>query len=87
MDPLLNALSQQGLGPATSAVYNLLKGLDDRPVGRQELRELQSRINMYGVLMRAETVVNALAQNGFLSIQAGAARRGESPNISFKAPE
>jgi hypothetical protein len=85
MDPLLNALSEQGLGPATKAVYNLLKDLDDRPVGRQEIRELQSRINMYGVLIRAETVVNALAQNGFVSISFR--HGGERASISFKAPE
>jgi len=69
MDPLLDALSRQGLGKATPGVYELLKGFGEKPLGRPEIRELQSRINMHGVLVRAETLVSNLAGSGYLSIQ------------------
>lgn len=76
MDPLLDALSQQGLGQATAGVYELLKGLGEKPLGRPEIRELQSRINMHGVLVRADTVVHALAREGYLSVQRHAISAG-----------
>ncbi len=70
MDPLLSTLSQLGLGLATNAVYDLLRGLAGKSANTQQVaQEIQSRINMYGVSMRAETVINALAQNGFLVIE------------------
>jgi hypothetical protein len=70
MDPLLNVLSQLGLGLATNGIYDLIKGLAGKSVSAQQVvGEIQNRINMTGVSMRAETVINALAQNGFLSIQ------------------
>lgn len=70
MDPLLNTLGQLGLGLATNAVYDLLKGLAGKSSNTQQVaQEIQNRINMYGVSMRAETVISALALNGFLVIQ------------------
>lgn len=70
MDPLLTTLSQLGLGLATNAIYDLLKGLAGKSANTQQVaQEIQNRINMYGVSMSAETVINALAQNGFLVIQ------------------
>lgn len=69
MDPLFKALSKHGLGQATSGVYELLKGFGEKPLGRPEIRELQSRINMHGVLVRAETLVSNLAGSGYVSIQ------------------
>lgn len=70
MDPLLNVLSQLGLGLATNAIYDLLKGLAGKSVSTQQVaQEIQNRINMCGVSMRAETVINALAQSGLLVIQ------------------
>lgn len=70
MDPLLAALGQLGLGLAANAVYDLLKGLAGKSVDTQKVtHEIQDRINIYGISMRAETVIEALAKNGFLVIQ------------------
>lgn len=70
MDPVFTLLSQLGLGLATSAVYDLLKSLAAKPLEQKTLlEEIQNRINLNGVTMRAETVISALTQNGFLSIQ------------------
>lgn len=70
MDSLLSLLGQLGLGLATNAVHDLLKGLAGKSVNTQQVeQEIQSRINMYGVSMRAQTVIDALAQKGFLAIQ------------------
>ena len=70
MDPLLNLLSQVGLGLATNAVYDLLKSIAGKQVDQQALAtEVQNRIDLHGVTMRAQTVISALAQNGYLSIQ------------------
>jgi hypothetical protein len=70
MDPLLSTLGQLGLGLATNAVYDLLKGLTGKSAKTQQVtQEIQNRINMHGISMRAETVINALAQNGLLVIQ------------------
>ena len=55
---------------ATNAIYDLLKSLAHKPVEQAALAvEIQSRINVTGVVMRAETVISALAQNGYLSLQ------------------
>ena len=70
MDPLLTALGQLGLGLATNAIYDLLKGLAKKASPTHQItQEVQNRIDMYGISMRAETVINALAQNGLLVIQ------------------
>jgi hypothetical protein len=70
MDPVVALLSQLGLGLATNAVYDLLKSLAASPLEQKPLlEEIQNRINLNGVTMRAETVISALTQNGFLSIQ------------------
>ena len=70
MDPLLNCLSQLGLGLATNAIYDLLKSLASKPLEQKALlNQIQNRIDLNGVAMRAETVISALTQDGFLSIQ------------------
>lgn len=70
MDPLLTTLGQLGLGLATNAVYDVIKGLAGKSANTQQVaQEIQNRIDMHGISMRAETVINALAQNGFLIIQ------------------
>lgn len=70
MDPLLTLLSQLGLGLATNAIYDLLRSLASKPVEQRALlAEVQNRINLHGVTMHAETVISALTQNGYLSIQ------------------
>lgn len=70
MDQLLNLLSQLGLGIATNAIYDLIKSSASKPIEEKELLlEIQNRINLSGVNMRADTVISALSQNGFLSIQ------------------
>jgi hypothetical protein len=70
MDPLLSLLGQLGLGMATNAIYDLLKLLPDKPVEQALLAaEVQNRINLHGVTMRADTVISALTQKGYLLIQ------------------
>lgn len=70
MDPLLNFLSQLGLGLATNAIYDLLKSLTSKSLDQKALLgQIQNRIDLNGVTMHAETVISALMQNGFLSIQ------------------
>jgi hypothetical protein len=70
MDPLLALLSQLGLGLSTNAIYDILRSLASKPIEQKALlEEIQNRINLNGVAMRAETVISALTQNGFLSIQ------------------
>ena len=70
MDPVLNLLSQLGLGLATNAIYELLKSLATKPLEQKALLDqIQNRIDLNGVTMRAETVISALTQKGFLSIQ------------------
>lgn len=70
MDPLLTLLSQLGLGLATNAIYDLLKSKAAAPIEQQQLvSDIQNRINLHGVTMKAETVISALTHNGFLSIQ------------------
>lgn len=71
MDSILNALlSQLGLGLATNAVYDFLKGFAGQETSRQKLQvEIQNRIDLHGVSMSAETVIDALASNGVLQIR------------------
>ena len=70
MDPLLNLLSQLSLGLATNAIYDLLKSLASKPLEQKALwDQIQNRIDLNGVTMHADTVISALTQNGFLSIQ------------------
>lgn len=70
MDPVLLMLSELGLGVATSAIYDFLKSLVSKPLDQKTItEEIQNRIDLNGVSMRAETVISALTQNGFLSIQ------------------
>lgn len=70
MERLLNVLGQLGLGLATNAVYDLLKSFAGKSVSRQQvLQEIQNRISMYGVSVRAETVISALVQKGYLVIE------------------
>ena len=68
MDPLL-ILKELGLGLATNVVYDFLKSLVEKPASRQQVvNEIQNRINLYGVSANAETIINALVQNGSLTI-------------------
>jgi len=70
MDPLLALLSQLGLGLATNAIWDYLKSLATSPIEQKALaEEIQNRINLHGVTVRAETVISALAQRGFISIR------------------
>jgi hypothetical protein len=73
MDPILNILSQVGLGVASNAVYDYLKKkftTAGASIDRHTLEaELQNVITLNGVTMRASTVIDALARNGFLVIE------------------
>lgn len=69
MDPLFSTLSQIGLGVATNAVYDFLKGIVGKQIGKHQLvKELENRITMHGISVRTETIIRALAENGLLII-------------------
>jgi hypothetical protein len=70
MDQLLNILTQLGLGVATNAIYDFLKKtLAEKQINSQQIvNEIQNQIKMHGVSVQADTVINALVQNGFLEI-------------------
>ena len=79
MDQLLTVLAQLGLGVATNAVYDLLKGFAGKQINPEQVAaEIQNRINMNGVSVRAETVISALAQNGLLVINQSHLHANES---------
>ena len=81
MDPLLGVLGQLGLGLATSGVYDLIKGFAGSISRHEFTSEVQNRINMKGVSMSAETVIDALVRNGFLTIQQSHLYANESINF------
>ena len=73
MDPILTILSQIGLGVASNAVYDYLKmkfATSGASINRSSLEsELQNVITVSGATVRASTVIDALARNGFLVIE------------------
>jgi len=67
---MITLLGQLGLGLATNAVYDLLMGFGQKEIPAADLAsEIQNQINLHDVSMKAETVISALAENGFISIQ------------------
>lgn len=71
MDPIISVLSQLGLGVATNAIYDLVKARlsGPNPVSVEQLKlELQNVINMNGITLRADKLIEALATNGILQI-------------------
>ena len=73
MDPILNVLTQIGLGVASNSVYDFLKkkfATAGASIDRASLESgLQNVITVSGAAMRASTVIDALAQRGLLIIQ------------------
>lgn len=70
MDPLFDLLGQLGLGLATNAIYDLLKLTARGPADRQHLEtQIENQIRLHGVTMKASTVIDAVAQRGFITIQ------------------
>ncbi len=79
MDPIMNILVQLGLGVAANSVYDLLKGLSANYVDKQTfIDNVQNRIAAQGLSVRAETVIKALAANGFLTIEGSHLYAGQS---------
>jgi len=71
MDPLFDLLGQLGLGLATNAIYDLLKLTVTAPADREHLeQQIENQIRLHGVTMKASTVIEAVAQHGFITIQA-----------------
>ena len=67
---MLTLLGQLSLGMASNAIYDLLMSYGQKEVPAHELTsQIQNQINLHGITMQAETVINALAQNGFISIR------------------
>lgn len=81
MDPI-SILSQLGLGVASNAIFDFLKSrlLSPTP-GPQLQAELQNIIDLNGVQMRAETVIEALARNGVIRIVNSSMHANESLSI------
>lgn len=76
---IITLLGQLGLGLATNAVYDLIKGLGKKEIATADLAsKIQNQVNLHGVSMKAETVINALAENGFISIQGAHLHANES---------
>jgi hypothetical protein len=63
-------LGQLGLGLATNSIYDLIISFSKKEIAKDYLTsEIQNKINLHGVKMNADTVITALAKNGFISIQ------------------
>ncbi len=70
MDPLLNLLGQLGLGLATNAIYDVLKKAVTGHAERIQVeQQIEDCIRLHGITMKAATVIDAVAQNGFIAIQ------------------
>jgi hypothetical protein len=70
MDPLLDTLTNLGLGIAGNGIYDAIKSLASRPASRDELlQNIQNCLQINGVQMRADDVISALAKDGFLTIE------------------
>ncbi|OYU12621.1 MAG: hypothetical protein CFE38_06385 [Comamonadaceae bacterium PBBC1] len=70
MDPLFDLLGQLGVGLATNAIYDLLKLTVMAPADREHLeQQIENQIRPHGVTMKASTVIEAVAQHGFITIQ------------------
>ncbi len=68
-DSLLSVLSNLGLGLATNAIYDSIKKIKNDVSKTDLTKEIQQKIELCGVTMRAETIIEALAKNGFLLIR------------------
>ena len=71
MDPQFSAiLGELGLSMFANSLYDVMKtNFMSRNVSKEEwIKSIQDCIDVHGVSMRAETVISALAEQGFLSI-------------------
>lgn len=67
---LLTFLGQLGLGVAGNAIYDLISSYGQESVATDRVtKDIQNKINLHGITMKAETVINAMAENGFISIK------------------
>lgn len=70
MDPLTSVLSQLGLGVASNAIYSWLDRLNAHPYEPDHASaDLQNHLNLLGVEITAETIIEALAENGIIKIE------------------
>ena len=70
MNGLFEILNQLSLGVASNAIYDYLKSVLGKNPSKQEVTDaIQNLINMNGIDIKADTVINALAENGFLLIE------------------
>lgn len=68
MDPLIGILGEIGVGLASNAVYDYVKTKISGKEKAEVHQELENIMKLHGVNLQAETVINALASNGLLSI-------------------
>ena len=67
---LSTLLGQLGLGIASQAIYELITSYGQENVAADRVTsDIQNQINLHGITMKAETVINAMAENGFISIK------------------
>jgi hypothetical protein len=76
---IMTVLGQLGLGLATNAIYDLIKGCAGKEVSVKDVEAaIQNQINMHGISMSAETVIRALSEKGFISIKGSHLHANES---------
>ena len=64
-----SVLEQLGVGVLTNGIYDLLRKLGAKRTSLLTFNEaVQDCINVYGVSMKAKTIVSALAKKGILQI-------------------
>ncbi|HCL55498.1 MAG TPA: hypothetical protein DHW82_00595 [Spirochaetia bacterium] len=69
---LLTLLGQIGLGVASNAVYDLIKKFSSQENKTSEvdfIKELTNVLEVNGVKMESQKIIQALAENGFLKIE------------------
>ena len=69
MDSLLSVLGQLGLGLATNGIYDYLKSCMGKDISASDLeKQLQNRIDISGAQLKAQTIIRALTEKGYLNV-------------------
>ena len=69
MDILFSLLQNLGTGLATNAIYDTIKAIGSTNSKSDLVSKIQQKLELNGVRMEAETIISALIDRGFLSIQ------------------
>ena len=69
MEYFLALMTQMGISIASDSIYDLIKGLKDRGSTTEELKtKIENVLELHNVTIHADTVIEALAENGFIFI-------------------